>query len=261
MANEETKIRNRVNRQVSATDAQIDRYVLNLERFLSKNLDDILSNIADGKTLGFEAANILGGLLSDLKARGLDKEVGKIRTIYAEELRFIRDELSELGFNNPFSDVDKQIIDALINTQASKATNQLEKFGIDVQSQLIGQVVTGAAPDLKGIKQNLTPRLEANLRTELNTSVMAFNRTITAKKAEELGLDLFLYVGPKSDKIIRKFCERLMNKVPAIYTKNEIAAMNNGQNLDVLTYGGGYNCRHHWRAITEEMAKGMGYGV
>lgn len=260
MASEESKIRNRTIRQVSATDSQIESFILRLERFLSKNLDDILDDVAQGKTLGLEAANILGGLLSELKARGLDKEVGKIRTIYAEELRFIKDELAEIGFDNPFSDTDKQIIDALIETQTSRATNQLEKFGIDIQSQLIGQVITGQQPDLKGIKETLTPRLEANIRTELNTAVMAFNRTVTAKKAEELGIELFLYVGP-DDRITRPFCDKLLNKNPPIYTRSEISALNNGQGLDVFTYGGGYNCRHHWRALTEDKAKELGYGI
>jgi hypothetical protein len=35
--------------------------------------------------------------------------------------------------------------------------------------------------------------------------------------------------------------------------------MDNGQGLDVLTSGGGYNCRHEFRPITLEFAKSLGY--
>lgn len=253
-------ITNRVSRQVSATDARIEQFILSLKGFLGDSLDDVLSRLSEGNTSGIESASILGGLLSELEKRGLKKEIAKIRGIYAEELRFIKDEFEEQGIKDTFSAVDKETVDALIGIQSNKATNTLERFGIDVQSQVMTSVIAGQKPDLRKIQKDLTPKLEANLRTEIGTAVMAFNRTVTALKAEELGLNLFLYVGP-DDKVTRPFCHRVLVKNPPIYTREEIDAMPAQQGLSVFTYGGGYNCRHHWRAITKELAEQLGYRI
>lgn len=249
----EKLIKGRVIKQVEARGAQVDRFVLNLERFLKTNVDDILDKLRDGKTSGVEAASVLGGLMSELKAKGLSKEVAKIKLIYAEELRDIRNELEELGFPDALSAVDRDVIDALIDVQVSKVDVEIARRGIDMQAIVMNQVIAGETIDAKAASEALGTKLATHLQTEVNTAVMAFNRTVTAKKAEDLGLNLFLYVGP-DDKVTRPFCGKLLDRVPAIYTKEEIEKLNNKQGLSVMNYGGGYNCRHHWRAITEKLA-------
>lgn len=259
MASEKT-IQNRVARNISATDARIDKFILSLQRFLGSSLDDILDRLSQGKKSGIESASILGSLLTELKAKGLVREVNKIREIYAEELKFIRDEFEEQGITDTLTAADKQAVDALISIQSSQTINRLERYGIDVQSQVMRQVIAGQEPDLKQIKKDLTPALEASLRTEITTATAAFNSSITFAKAAELGLNLFHYVGA-NDKVTRPFCKKLLSKSPAIYTREEIAQMDNGQDLSVYTYRGGYNCRHAWLAITEERAKELGYRI
>lgn len=256
MANEKT-IKNRVTRQVKHTENSTEKFVLNLQRFFADNISTVIDKIKYGKVSAIEAANMIGGLVTDLQKNGLSKEIAKIKEIYADELQFISDELQEQGIEKPFSGTDKQVIDALINIGSSKATKELEARGVDVQASIMQQVIAGQAPDFKRLEK-IDSLLAANLKTEINTAVMAFNSAVSAKKAEELGLDLFLYVGP-DDGVTRDFCKDLLEKSPPIYTKDEIAKMDNGQKLSVQIYRGGYNCRHHWRPISRELARELGY--
>lgn len=257
MANDEESANRRVKRQISATDAQVDKFTLSLDRFLNNSLDDILEGLSEGKKSSIESASVLGSLLTGLKRKGLDKEVAKIREIYAEELKFINDEFAEQGIKKALTAVDKKSIDALIGIQVSKTTNQVERYGIDIQSQVMSQVIFGKKPDIKKIQKELSPKLAANLKTELTTAVSSFNRSVTFAKAEELGIDRFRYSGPNDNKT-REFCKGLLKKKPAIYTKAEIEAMDNDQGLPVSTHGGGYNCRHSWIPIASKERIGIG---
>lgn len=259
MANELNKIINRASRQINATDAQIEAFVLRLEKFLDHNLEEIVGKVEIGETSGKEAAKILGALFTELQKAGLNEEIGRLRAIYAEELRFVRDELIEQDFEKPFTDADSAGVNALVNNSLDQVATRVTQYGLDIQSTVMQSVLTGQEVDYKAIKEQYGNAVASNIKTEVGTAVSAFNATINATKAEELGLDLFLYVGPV-DKITRPFCKHLLeNRQPPIYTKDEISQMDNDQNLDVLIYRGGYNCRHHWRAISEGFAKELGY--
>jgi len=43
-----------------------------------------------------------------------------------------------------------------------------------------------------------------------------------------------------------------MKHLGNIYHIDEIEKLDNGQGLDVMTYCGGYNCRHMWLPATKE---------
>lgn len=120
------------------------------------------------------------------------------------------------------------------------------------------QVLTGQEVDYKKLRNEIGSKATSQIKTELNTAVMSFNQTVTVSKALELGFDLFVYIGA-DDKVTRPFCKKLLDKNPPIYSKSEIEAMNNGQDLSVFVYRGGYNCRHQWRPISAEDAAARGY--
>jgi hypothetical protein len=179
--------------------------------------------------------------------------------MYADELRFVRDEFAKMGYTNPLSDADRPLIDALIDNGLNKISNKVDLYGLDIQAQTMQRVLTGETIDYETLSEEIGPKLAANIKTELETAAMTFSRTVTANKAEELGLTLFEYIGP-DDKITREFCKDLLrNRDSHVYTKEEIAGMDNGQGLSVQTSGGGYNCRHHWQPVSEKRAKELGY--
>ena len=85
--------------------------------------------------------------------------------------------------------------------------------------------------------------------TEARTRISSYGRELTAIAAEEAGLNHYLYLGPQ-DGITRSFCKEIVGKV---YTETQVGAMRNYQLEPVLTRGGGYNCRHSWSPVSEEL--------
>lgn len=258
MADEITKITNRVRRQIKGTDAQIEAFVSRLERFLDDNLSGVIDKIKSGKQSGAETAKILGSIFTELERAGLTKEIAKAKTIFAEELRFIRDEFTEKDFEKPLTEADSALVNALIDNSLDKIAVVIQEKGLNIQATVMQQVLTGEEVDYKKLKKIVGSTLGSNIQTEINTSVMSFNRTVTVNKAIELGFDLFVYIGPDDD-VTRPFCKELLDRNPPIYTKAEIDGKKNGQGLAVFTSGGGYNCRHQWRPISAEDAAARGY--
>lgn len=255
MVDESKKIRNRVNRKVSSSEKQVEAFINRLEGFVGGNIQKILEDIKVGKSKGQEVTSILGSLFTELDRLGLQKEISKIRELYADELQFIQDEFEEQDREQVFSSSDTGLIEALIDNGVEKVAIVTKEMGLNIQATVMHTVLTGEEVSKADI---LKAKLPASVYTEINTALMVFNRTVTANKADELGFDLYLYVGP-DDKITRPFCKDLLDKNPAIYTREEISGMRNDQTADVMTTGGGYNCRHHWRPISIESARTMGY--
>lgn len=109
----------------------------------------------------------------------------------------------------------------------------------------------------KAAISNLALTLErgaGTLKTEVRTKISQFGRSINMIAADAVGLDLYLYTGPK-DGVTRSFCRPLIDKV---VDKTQLSKLNNGQGLSVRTSGGGYNCRHSWSPITESFMKAAG---
>jgi len=104
---------------------------------------------------------------------------------------------------------------------------------------------------------NLALTLErgaGTLQTEVRTKISQFGRSVNMIAADAVGLDHYLYTGPR-DGITRPFCRPLINKV---VDKTQLGKLNNGQGLSVRTSGGGYNCRHSWSPVTESFMKAAG---
>tara|TARA_R100001480_G_scaffold91545_2_gene97855 strand:- start:309 stop:1232 length:924 start_codon:yes stop_codon:yes gene_type:complete len=104
---------------------------------------------------------------------------------------------------------------------------------------------------------NLALSLErgaGTLQTEVRTKISQFGRSVNMIAADTVGMDHYLYTGPK-DGITRSFCRPLVNKV---VDKTQLGKLNNGQGLSVRTSGGGYNCRQSWSPVTESFVKAAG---
>lgn len=99
------------------------------------------------------------------------------------------------------------------------------------------------------IKKQLVDRLgvlDYHADTITRTAEAGFSGIDTIHQADEAGIELLTYSGPPAE---RDFCNDLLGNT---YSIDEIQAMDNGQNLPVEYYCGGYNCRHHWRAATQD---------
>lgn len=77
-----------------------------------------------------------------------------------------------------------------------------------------------------------------------DTALRGWDRTVTATKAELAGVEEATFDGPALLETSHEFC---VEHYQMTFTREEILDMVNGQLEPVITYGGGYRCRHRWR--------------
>lgn len=244
--------RDSLRRQLRATDEQIEKFISRLDLFLQKNLRKILGDLEKGAPTAREAAQVLGGLQSALKGAGLDAELADIAKVYGVQLKHINDFYAkETGKGDVLADADYEVAEALITFDTSLVANKVSVLTDDLGSVLFTQIVTGASPKVGDLVEEFGTQTAANIRTEINTSAAGFSRTMTQKKAEDLGFDLFIYLGP-DDSLTRDFCDERVNK---IFTREQVNSWPDQQGLPANIYLGGYNCRHDLRPISAARAE------
>ena len=114
-------------------------------------------------------------------------------------------------------------------------------------------IIGSTKAPLDALAQSFQRATSANT-TQARLKISEFGRSVQAINADQAGIDLFMYVGPK-DGITRPFCRKLVGKV---LSKSQINRLNNGQGAGpVLTAGGGYNCRHSWSPVSKGFIKVM----
>lgn len=254
-----------------ARDRGVELLVTRLERLLDENLSGLIERLKSKRRGTIipaqEAAAMLGSFYTELQTAGLDRELRTINALYGDELDRVQMLLERAkGKDVLFSSTTQKTIDALIEVDKRKFTGSVQRYAGDVSSAVMRQVVLGDIPTIKALREEYGERLGTQLKTEINTSVSAFSRTMTADQARELDLDLWVYQGPE-DSLVREFCQDVLDGSPdgveprdvPIYTSEEIARMDNGQGLDVSIYCGGYNCRHQWVPVSLERAIALGY--
>lgn len=251
--------------RIRASEAQVEAFVKGLNYFMRRNVRKLVKRLEDGDVTAKEAARTLGQIFSELEKAGLSKEIEKSRRIYADEVESIKDTFRPLTDRQVFGGADRDSIEALIQTDLSRVSGQVSAYTDTIRANMMRSVLVGERPNWDAIHDELGARVMASLETELNTSIQAFNRTVTINKAKDLGFDAFEYLGP-DDGVTRPFCVKtLAGKAPGvkaralpIYTADEISKMDNGQGLPVMNYCGGYNCRHQWRPVSDERKEEAG---
>ena len=126
--------------------------------------------------------------------------------------------------------------DVIIPDTLKSVREALNAISVDVP---INQAMTALSARLE--------QSEGRQLTEVRTKLSQHGRAVTAQLADDAGLDLYLYTGPR-DGITRGFCRALIDLV---VDEKQMRRLNNGQGLPVKTSGGGYNCRHSWSPVTE----------
>jgi hypothetical protein len=245
--------------QLDATDANVQAFATTLDSFLYKQLSKLLDPLNRSKIDKREVSRVLNSLNRSLDEAGLQQVMQRLNQAYGKQLEYVLSTFDDAGSKAPrFSDVDTIVIEELISYDVEKVTTRVQEYVTDIKRTFQTGVLSGDVRPFAELHDKFAPGLEGQVKTELNTALQGFYRTVTAAKSKELGFELFRYIGPDDD-ITRPFCESLLERDPAIYTIDEIEAMDNDQGLSVLTFGGGYNCRHQWRPVTEESARALGY--
>ena len=238
--------------RANATEAEVQAFIEVLRRFLQRNLVPIIEGLRGDSVTAREAAKALGGLETALKEAGLSDRFDSLKEMFSSEFEAVAEEFKDTtGKAALLSGFAKKNVESLIDTRLALAATFIADYVGDVRNAVLDTIVGGKKVNPRDIVENAEGRKLANLETEINTTLMAYQRVLHFEKAKKAGVDKFLYIGP-DDEITREFCK---DHVGGIYTREEIDAMDNGQGLPVSIYGGGYNCRHHWRPVSDDLAE------
>lgn len=241
-----------IKRKLKARERAIEGFVNRLDRFLEVNVQEILGEVESGSIKGIEAARILGGLQTALVEAGMQRELGRLIAIYGDELEEIQAAVGKVaGRAVPFSNLDMDTIEALIQFDADMVQSRIFTYIDDVKATVMQSLIAGSPVNLKALHQDYGLPALGNIKTEVSTTIAGFQRSVSQKKAQDVGLELFLYLGPDDD-VTRPFCEE---RVGQVFDIDQIRDWDNGQGLPADIYLGGYNCRHQLVPVTEEEAR------
>jgi hypothetical protein len=243
-------IKSDVTKSIRETEARVSVLVKEIELFISSYIGRFMAELEEDDEP--DAIARLGELIQGMKSAGLDDKLAQIGRLYGEELKKANETFIKYG-GGEMLQINEDTIRALIQFKVEQVENiALTQVG-NLRPVIVQQIITGEPFNVQELVDKVSSRTLAHIETELNTAMIAFNRTVAKAQAERLGIEKFLYVGP-DDKITRPFCNEVLNdRNPPVYTSDEIANMDNGQGLDVSQYGGGYNCRHEWLPVTDEI--------
>lgn len=171
----------------------------------------------------------------------LRRRIGLRASARRDAERVVRAEIRKIG---------GEYVESKFQPIITTAANDLIKAESAISQGIIREVIDGMNKKsaTKEIQQEIAKKFgiaERYLRTVADTAQIAANRSNKVLAAQAAGINKFKYSGPRGGRI-RQFCARNIGK---IYTAQEIAGLSNGQGLDVLTYCGGYNCRHWWEPV------------
>ena len=230
----------------------METLVESLQAFLERNLRTVLSDLKAGKLTAREAAKALGGLESALEDAGLADRLERLRGLFQAEYDAVQSEFEQTtGKKALLGDFARRNLEVIVDDRIAMASQTINTYLGDVRSVVLDSVLAGKDVKVSEVLRDAEGATMRNLKTEINTSLMAYQRAAHLEKSRKAGVTKFLYVGPE-DKVTRDFC---LDRVDTVYSLQEIEAMDNGQGLPVIIYGGGYNCRHHWRPVSDDLAE------
>ena len=237
-------------------------YQVRFEAFMRKKGAKSVSEI---QGIAFQAT-IRRDLLKMLSDAGMDDVVGNYVKEFPEITKVTMDYFEASGFPRSLSGASKESLSAFVELTEHKIRTGLERKLVD---PLIDGVFRSSFGDLDrsqivdnlvSLSDSLTP---GQVETLVNDSFLQFQRAATTQKAEELELDIFVYVGP-ADEITSEQCDFLLSLNEhgmdgALY-KDEISADLHPLLKDnPLIAGGHFNCRHKYFPITKDLAVSEGF--
>lgn len=174
---------------------------------------------------------------------------------YDKMFSFLKEQFAVIGTPLVFTEIDIAAITQLkrldLQTFAKLADDTVNALSDQIYKSVLVSTPVNRITEI--VKETLDDTMTKHAKTITNTSISEFDRTVNALKSESAEIEKFVYMGPLDD-VTREFCRELLEKQDAgkgYFTADEIARMDNGQGLDVMTSGGGWNCRHRWVGVPD----------
>jgi hypothetical protein len=183
---------------------------------------------------------------------------------YNEVAGWIKDNFEEFDVIAQYTDVDRTMMTQLRKQSLLEFTNIGRDAQTKITQSLYNSVAAGAPMSdlVTAITGALVGHVDARGRplskyAELyaNDGLMNFYNSVHIEKGKQAGLDHYLYVGDVI-RATRDFCAK---RAMEVYSEEEINSWTHnwsGKRGPAMIYRGGWNCRHHWRAVRPEWVKG-----
>ena len=151
--------------------------------------------------------------------------------------------------NFQFSEVSLEQLNALKNLDLQQF-NQLSGQALTETTRLLTDVSFGSitpAQAIQALREQVIDKLERHAKTWINTGISSIHRQANVLLAQDNGIEKFQYVGTLIN-TSRDFCKTHLGEIK---TAKEWNALDNGQLSPVMTYGGGWNCRHSFVGVVD----------
>lgn len=270
-------------RRIRTVAERTDKWLLARQRkhvkMVEKSVENLQNKIINSvQTLSTKRGQLEGVRVNLKQAQKVHKDVIRLfGDQFSRDMRRMIDDFSSvesliessysyLGESVKFTGLDRTTMDILKDgywrDYLAIGDQQKNKVIQEIYNQVIAggefsQLVGSVEQALLG--SNLTGvtgrPLVGYARLYARDMIMNFHNEVNIKKAEEINIKHFLYVG---DIIAttRQFCKTRVGKY---YTKNQIQSWTYrwaGKSGPAFTHRGGWNCRHHWQPIRPEWLEG-----
>lgn len=159
-------------------------------------------------------------------------------------------------------------LNVLVGRYAEKLKTQVnEDLFNKLEESLFNSVQSTASQTalVENIIETIPNITTKNANLIVQDTYAGFTQTVHNKQAEDVGLQIYQYIGP-FDEANRPACRFFLTEgrhgVPDMWLKEEITvAAHPDLTRDPLIYRGSYRCRHSWAPVTLDYAKSRGFKV
>jgi len=247
----------------------VEKSIINLQNKILDNITRLKvtdSGRVEGLKVNIKQAQSIHKKIEQLFGSEFSKTTREIVNDFDGISTLIEDTYTYLGESAKFTSIDKTAMEVLKDGYYQEFADIGQRQKNKVIQTMYNEVIGGGNfSDLVGsIQQALlgstssisTGRpLIGYARLYARDMVMDFHNEVNLRKAEEIDIKHFLYVG-NIMATSRPFCKSRAGKY---YTRKQIDSWTYawaGKKGPAFTNRGGYNCRHHWQPIRPEWLDG-----
>lgn len=212
------------------------------------------------------AIKVRADILDMLQSAGFDQFVADYQEMFPIIAREALQQFAVFDAPVTMSGVSTKALDALIEQQTFLMRNLVNNQVVEpLMQHLFSSIVADTSietliSNVSLVADNLSTK---QVETLVSDSFAQFNRITTRLRADELGFDLYVWLGPQ-DEATSEQCQALFDEAPygvaGVWKKDDISAdMVDGLQGDPFIMGGHWNCRHEFRPLDTQTAIDMGF--
>lgn len=213
-----------------------------------------------------DAIKVRADLLDLLSESGFSDFISTYAETFPAVARNALEQFATFNEQTILSGVSAQALEAYAAQQTFLMQNLVNNQVVEpLMQQLFSGIIADTTPEtlIRNIESVTSSLSTAQVETLVSDSLTQFNRITTRLKADELGFELYIYLGPQDDRTSEQ-CQAIFDEapygVPGLWKKEDInAGMVEGLDGDPFVMGGHWNCRHEFRPIDLQSAIELGF--